>query len=294
MTRTSDNGAKDNVDETKHLLKSVKNGELALLIVNGLLLIVTVIIACIYNGQLNQMRKATDAATQASQTAKDTLTEMRTGSGAQDTHNLAQQAVTQATQTTNLASAAKKEAEAMSQQLSVLTASQIPIVFLKEMPQETESIGQDSGVKWREVWHNSGGTKPVELKIWSDCTDYLTTTPIEFHRKVAYAMKLVIGPGTDKTIAGCEASYSYLKKIDDENHARVAARDETRRQFYVLGGADYKDFLGHPHTFEYCNQLWWNNRSLKFGFELIPCYPPNDKYTCIDEECQDWNPKRPR
>jgi hypothetical protein len=104
-------------------------------------------------------------------------------------------------------------------------------------------------------------------------------------------VSLVIGPGTDKTIGGCEALYSYLKKIDDENLARARAHDDTRRLFYVFGGADYKDFLGHPHTVEYCNQLWWDNRSLKFGFQLVTCDPPNDKYNCTDQECEDWHPE---
>ena len=48
-------------------------------------------------------REAANAARDAAQTASNTLGEMQKGQGAQDTHTLAQQAVTQATQTTNLA-----------------------------------------------------------------------------------------------------------------------------------------------------------------------------------------------
>ena len=50
------------------------------------------------------------AAESAAKTASATLKEIQTGQGAQDTHILASQAVTQATQTTSLASAAERQA----------------------------------------------------------------------------------------------------------------------------------------------------------------------------------------
>jgi hypothetical protein len=97
------------ISETENLERDIKKGEFWLILVNALLLVAQIIIACIYYGQLKEMRQATSAATQASLTAKDTLTEMRTGGGAQDTHTLAQQAVAQATQTTELANASKAQ-----------------------------------------------------------------------------------------------------------------------------------------------------------------------------------------
>ena len=78
MTQTPNGGTENKDTETRHLLKSVKNGELALLILNGLLLVLTIIIACIYNGQLNQMTEATKATKDAVQVARDTLSETQT------------------------------------------------------------------------------------------------------------------------------------------------------------------------------------------------------------------------
>ena len=55
------------------------------------------------SGQLSEMHDATDQAKDAAVTARETLQEMKYGGGAKDTHTLAGQAVTQATQTTKLA-----------------------------------------------------------------------------------------------------------------------------------------------------------------------------------------------
>ncbi len=60
--------------------------------------------------QSHTARVSADAAQTAAQTAKDTLTEMRTGAGSVDTHTLAEQAITQAQQTTVLARAAERQA----------------------------------------------------------------------------------------------------------------------------------------------------------------------------------------
>jgi hypothetical protein len=56
--------------------------------------------------QAKTARISADAANSAATTAHDTLVEMRSGGTAQDTHTLAQQAVAQAAQTTNLANGA--------------------------------------------------------------------------------------------------------------------------------------------------------------------------------------------
>lgn len=118
--------AKSNESNTEKLEKDIKRGEWWLIRIGIATLLINTVIAVIYWGQLQEMRKATLAATQASETAKDTLTEMRTGSGAQDTHTLAQQAVTQAQQTTALANAAGKQADA-AKTLAKLTAKQLNV-----------------------------------------------------------------------------------------------------------------------------------------------------------------------
>jgi Sec-independent protein translocase protein TatA len=96
-------------ERASRLAKGTTNAERWLIGIGIATLLINSAIALIYFGQLKEMRKATDAATTASRTAKDTLKEMQNGQGATDTHTLAQQAVTQATQTTNLANAAIKQ-----------------------------------------------------------------------------------------------------------------------------------------------------------------------------------------
>lgn len=104
-------------ERASRLAKGATNGERWLIGIGIATLLINSAIALIYFGQLKEMRKATDAATVASQTAKDTLKEIQNGQGATDTHTLAQQAVTQATQTTNLANAAIKQADELSESI---------------------------------------------------------------------------------------------------------------------------------------------------------------------------------
>lgn len=108
--------ANSNESSAKKLEEDIKRGEWWLIRIGIATLLINTGIGLIYWGQLREMQKATVAATQASQTAKDTLTEMQSGSGAQDTHTLAQQAVTQATQTTNLANDTHDLAQAAGRQ----------------------------------------------------------------------------------------------------------------------------------------------------------------------------------
>ena len=248
---------------------------------------IAILTAVFFYAQLREMRTQTGVliAQSDSSNADASLHAVETNKQLKLAQEQADAAVAQVT-------ALQSQVAAMNNQSSLATAAQIPFVFLKEMPQEVETLQDDANVKWSQVWHNSGGSRPIGLKIWSDCTDFLSTSPFTFRRGISLPIELVIGPATDRTIAGCEASYSYLKKLDDENVARGRAGDDLRRQFYVFGGADYQDFLGHPHTVEYCYQLYWDNRSLKFGFRLIPCIKPNNKYNCTDEECEDWNPHK--
>ena len=90
----------------------------------------------------------------------------------------------------------------MDKQLSLSTNAQIPFVFLRDMPQETEDLGDDSLVKWSQVWHNSGGSKPLDLEIWGDCPDAVATEPLDFDSSSIPPTKLVLGPQTERTVGG--------------------------------------------------------------------------------------------
>ena len=61
-----------NADLERNVLeRDIKMGEICLIIINGLLLVTTIVIACIYYGQLQQMTKATKATEDAATAAKE-------------------------------------------------------------------------------------------------------------------------------------------------------------------------------------------------------------------------------
>jgi hypothetical protein len=92
--------------------KQVKTNR-SLVVFTGLLVGCTLVGAVISIWQATISQTAANAAKDAAETAHQALIETRTGSGVQDTHTLAQQAVTQAIQTTNLAKATSTQAAEM-------------------------------------------------------------------------------------------------------------------------------------------------------------------------------------
>jgi hypothetical protein len=58
------------------------------------------------------------------------------------------------------------------------------------------------------------------------------------------------------------------------------------RGFMSFGGAKYDDELGKKHIFEYCYEVWLDNPSIEWGFELIPCLNQNARLNCVDGECE--------
>src|SRR5207253_951473 len=88
------NHAAANEDETTKLERDIKLGETWLIVINALLLFTNIVIACIYYGQLRQMRIATERTAVVAQAAQDsariadaTLREIQ--KGGTDTHDLA-------------------------------------------------------------------------------------------------------------------------------------------------------------------------------------------------------------
>ncbi len=163
-------------------------------------------------------------------------------------------------------------------------AQQRAFIFLKSMDRETETLGTDTLVKWRQTWRNNGVTQPKGLVIWSDCHDELMSVPLDVHRHIAQT-KTFIGPNSEQTLVGCETSSSFLKQLDAGDIVRGLLRDNTRRLFYVFGGATYRDVSDTAHMMEFCYQLMWDNRKIDLGFELFPCDGVNASHNCVDEEC---------
>src|ERR1700704_6508834 len=65
--------------ETVKLERDIKTGEILMVVLTALLLITNLVIAKIYYGQLQEMRKATEAATKSANTADATLKEIQSG-----------------------------------------------------------------------------------------------------------------------------------------------------------------------------------------------------------------------
>jgi hypothetical protein len=59
--------------ETTNLERDIKIGEICLIVINGLLLVTSIIIAWIYYGQLQEMRKATEATERAAKAAQESV-----------------------------------------------------------------------------------------------------------------------------------------------------------------------------------------------------------------------------
>jgi hypothetical protein len=120
LTESTHANAKQEENETAKLEKDIRTGERWIIGLGIATLIVNIVIASIYYGQLKQMRKATEAtgiaaaaAQESSRTAKETLTEVQ--KGGTDTHELAVQAKNQADRTKDLADRAHDQATASKQ-----------------------------------------------------------------------------------------------------------------------------------------------------------------------------------
>src|SRR6185312_10515532 len=69
MGNESNTRAEDRLNPSEKLERDVKWGEIGMIAVQVALLVTTIIIAKIYYGQLEEMRKATDAATKSADAA---------------------------------------------------------------------------------------------------------------------------------------------------------------------------------------------------------------------------------
>lgn len=225
---------------------------------------------------------ASEKQTLAAQKFADSAKEINTGIGtAVDKLNI------QAEQTRNLARHAAIQADIMRRQLSTYIASQVPILSLKELHQTTEQYGDDTLIKWSEEWQNSGASRPIDLRIWDDCHDGPQMQKLDFYRMAHQSFPLVIGPNSTRVLAGCETGYSTIKELDDQNLAYSARGSDFRTNFYLFGGANFRDSTGGFHRVEYCYQVMWDNRHIQLGFHLVPCLAPNNTHNCTDEECKD-------
>jgi hypothetical protein len=170
-------------------------------------------------------------------------------------------------------------------QLSEAQLASRPNIYLKGIDRQMEELDHDTLIKWKYTWRNSGNAPALNLVIWNDCHSERVGKKIDFSRRIAITAAF-IGPGGEHLFTGCEASGNYLKTIDAENVSNGRAGNPVRQWFFLYGGATYDYPAGTHHTFEYCDQIWWDNRKIDFGFELVPCDGVNAGHNCSDADCK--------
>jgi len=208
MSNTTKQTSGNQLNETVKLERDIKKGEIALILINALLLITTIVIARIYSGQLDEMRKATDAATKSANAADATLKEIR--QGGTDTHELAVQAKNQADAAKaqseqagkqvegikSLANEARHQADisrdAMNASLESADQDRRPWVGLPNFQcnectsnaQGTLSIGSMFG-----IMENSGKTPAIHMIVNAAWTSSIRNKPIPEYDSIKAAMR---------------------------------------------------------------------------------------------------------
>jgi hypothetical protein len=228
--------------------KAVKVGEICLIIINGLLLLATIVIAVIYTCQLRQMRRSTDAATQASKTANDTLNEMKA-------ENLA---------TTE---------QFVATQRAFIYLNKFDIAGVPNPADSTRGIGS-----WRIAftWSNGGDTptKYMKQRVFSKLFHGPMPATFKLYDSKDKAYEMYVGAKAD----------NRGSPIDIPAPDMDAVRAHTGR-LYLWGWATYYDvFPGTKmHQTRFCSEITdflqegANNRLLTSN-----C----DRGNCTDDECK--------
>jgi hypothetical protein len=217
------------------LLDDVKTGEWWLIGINGLLLIATIIIACIYYHQLKEMQKATKATQQSAyasclsaELARSTLLEIQ--SGGADTHKLAIGTLTQA------AAATRAEAALMKLKFDDLN------------PPEPYTVGSKVSIE------NVGKSAALDVRIEFE----VRVLPIATEGKFIYS-----SPAMNTTQIGFfypkapETINVYLRD-SDRNPMKVDPHvigdvNHLRKYVVVYGKVAYRDIFGVSHWIHICN-----------------------------------------
>lgn len=291
MALEADNRACAEQKKPDDLATAVKMGELALIIINGLLLIATIIIACIYYGQLTEMRKATDAATKASKTAEDTLTEMKTGSGAADTHTLAEQAVTQATQTTNLAAAASTQTTELRDSIkqAARLASATEIANANAMQADRPWLGAVLSIKDFEVgkkmtvdiiFNNSGRRPAYAYSILSHGGVYQQFPDPETQYDYSGS------PSTGLIVPG---SYQQSETVLDTAFSQevMDALNRGPTIYFIFGKIEYRDVRTNEKHWTHVCYRYHPEQAKSFLYGFRQCAEYND----TDDKPNDHLPK---
>jgi hypothetical protein len=220
------------------LVSAVKQGEWWLIGINALLLIATVIIACIYYGQLKQMRIATKATQDAVDVAARTLSETERSNARQSA--LAEQARKDA----DIASDANRRGADAALQATIDNFRQDQRAWVA--PLVPISKVENGKAFFNVPFKNTGRTPAVETQAGLKVTNNLNRIPTTDPEPDKGSGKGLIPPdGVENT--------SNINDPLDEAHTKLVIHGT---HVYVFGTIRYKDIFGQKHWTQFCYETW--------------------------------------
>jgi hypothetical protein len=227
----------------------------------------------IYNGQLDEMREATKASTEATQLASDSLQY-----SASQFDRAQRQTISETVASIDAANAAKSAAntarDALVSVQRAFIVSSTRFIVLAADPSGMNSKGEEVDA----MWENTGETQTRNLLMRSSWMRLQSKLPPDF----SYPD---FGEGPFREFLGKEADISGGKVV-------IPMSDEEQiadgKLYYMWGWATYSDIF--PHTKLHITKFCWRITAerikreqgmevLKTGTEFCP------KNNCADEEC---------
>lgn len=215
-----------------------------LTLLNSLLVAGTFITSGLGIWQAQSSQTAARAARDAVKTAGETLQEMRSGGGAQDTHTLAQQAVSQSQQTTKLATDTHTLAESASRQ-----ASSTKIIATEALVQA--QAAKQSATAAHDLVETNRESFEVSQRPWL-ISSATIASPLEFDKEGAHLTVRYVVVNVGHTPAtGVEIKPELFReglKDANEIEARKGLCDEMDRHIGTFGTTV---FPGQPLVQDY-------------------------------------------
>lgn len=241
--------------------KNIRTGEYWIVGVTAFGILVNIVIACIYYGQLTQMRLATQAATQASQTAKDSLKINEL--------NFSQMMAQTVHQTTAQLQSAKAAEGAVKAAQNQMRVDQRAWVGVTDISIKNPIVAGQKFV-WMGQIENSGKSPALNTKILFYSHTALRGEPSSFiypnipSDPEEYGTT-VIEPSSKFHIGGYE-------RPDDPvlTEVQVRALQDGTTRMYIYGKIRYQDIFRVWHRTHVCA---WVAPDLK---ETHPCSTYND------------------
>jgi hypothetical protein len=268
----SDNSSPaDDQTETTKFQNQIRNGEWALVIVGALTILVNIVIAYIYYGQLQQMRIATQASTRSAQLAAD-ADEMAEGQFERTMHQTIAQTVTQAeaSQTSLQALVAVQRAFMTSTPMNIaVTAQKNPITGGK--------------VRFTQIWENSGVTPAVGL---SQAFDHRSLGINEEPTEELFQG----GAPSTNGVVGAKVKVGTASVVMNESDVFPPDLKKRTHDDVFWGWVAYYDiFKNTPlHVTEFCEKIgavtWFEDPKMAPSPDFTLCRSHN----CEDNYCPDY------